>query len=176
MLCSIVLMSYPIEVMSSCTSIATTLQSSIMNHNPINFWSSFIFSTSKQNTFVYAIVNKSRKNTCISPTNKSLRLKPQMDISHPLLPHSISLPLMCESCIIHHPQPFQPIPHNWDLIDRSIHFSNPLPPIYEPFFSCWCNSHHRVHRMPFQLCNVPFNKLEHELIVCDNCRSINLPI
>jgi hypothetical protein len=69
MLCSIVLMSNSIETMSFYASIATSLWSSILNHSLISFWFNFTFFASKQDTFVCSIINKSHKNTCISPTN-----------------------------------------------------------------------------------------------------------
>jgi len=55
--------------MSFYASIAAMLWSSILNHSLISFWFNFTFFASKQDTFVCSIINKSHKNTCISPTN-----------------------------------------------------------------------------------------------------------
>ncbi len=123
-----ILMSNLIEAMSSYTSIVTTLQSSILNHNPINFWSSFTFSASKQNTFVCPIVNKSRKNTCISPTNNISEAKiPNGHLASSLTTFRF---FTFNLWIMHSPWPSTPPTNSPQLrLDKSIN------PLFKPFAS-----------------------------------------
>jgi len=145
MLCSIVLMSNLIKTMSFYASIAETLWSSILNHNLISFWFNFTFFAYKQDLFVQLSINDTRIHAYHPPTI-SLKLKPQMDIWHPLLPCSTSLPSLCESHIVHHFQPFQL------RSDRSI------DPLFKPFTYClWAFSLAIVIVAIAQFIRFPFN-------------------
>jgi hypothetical protein len=71
----IALMSDPINAMSSCTSVATALRSSILNYRSMNFSSNFTFFNSRWDTFTYVNVNNSRRHRCTSSISNMSRIE-----------------------------------------------------------------------------------------------------